>query len=214
MATTRNESREQTKRTDKIIRALPPEVYDYLMELYWSSYNSVLHVVHRKAFEEDKENGGTQNYSGFLNICLLAMGYRFADPNRPETQKIGVWDRESDLHREAKYLFEYELEKPGGIPSVQALLILGDLECGVGRDNTGWMIGGMSLRALLAKYFVLLPNPGPQHCTQHGLTTRLGMACRLGFDLGLNLDTTQLGLTEREVQIRHMVLWACAVYDK
>ena len=157
MATTRNESREQTKRTDKIIRALPPEVYDYLMELYWSSYNSVLHVVHRKAFEEDKENGGTQNYSGFLNICLLAMGYRFADPNRPETQKIGVWDRESDLHREAKYLFEYELEKPGGIPSVQALLILGDLECGVGRDNTGWMIGGMSLRPYLQNTSCLCP---------------------------------------------------------
>ena len=145
MATTKSESREQNKRTDRIIRALPPETYDYLMDLYWSSYNSVLHVVHRKAFEEDKESGGTQNYSGFLNICLLAMGYRFADPNRPETQKIGVWDRESDLHREAKYLFEYELEKPGGIPSVQALLILGDLECGVGRDNTGWMIGGMAL---------------------------------------------------------------------
>ena len=149
MATTRSESREQNRRTDRIIRALPPETYDYLMELYWSSYNSVLHVVHRKAFEEDKESGGTQNYSGFLNICLLAMGYRFADPIRAETQKIGVWDRESDLHREAKYLFEYELEKPGGIPSVQALLILGDLECGVGRDNTGWMIGGMSLRLSL-----------------------------------------------------------------
>lgn len=153
MATTRSESREQNKRVDRIIRALPPKTYDYLMELYWSSYNSVLHVVHRKAFEEDKENGGTQNYSGFLNICLLAMGYRFADPNRAETQKIGVWDRESgresDLHREAKYLFEYELEKPRGIPSVQALLILGDLECGVGRDNTGWMIGGMILPRFL-----------------------------------------------------------------
>jgi hypothetical protein len=87
MATTRSESREQNKRVDRIIRALPPKTYDYLMELYWSPYNSVLHVVHRKAFEEDKENGGTQNYSGFLNICLLAMGYRFADPNRAETQK-------------------------------------------------------------------------------------------------------------------------------
>jgi hypothetical protein len=61
-------------------------------------------------------------------------------------RKIGVWDRESDLHREAKYLFEYELEKPRGIPSVQALLILGDLEGGVGRDDTGWMIGGVILR--------------------------------------------------------------------
>ena len=157
LATTRTESREQNKRTDRIIRALPPDTYDYLMDLYWSSYNSVLHVVHRKAFEEDKENGGTQNYSGFLNICLLAMGYRCADPNRPETQKIGVWDRESDLHREAKYLFEYELEKPGGIPSVQALLILGDLECGVGRDNTGWMIGGMSFSFALQAFLCSRP---------------------------------------------------------
>jgi hypothetical protein len=218
MATTKSESREQNKRTDRIIRALPPETYDYLMDLYWSSYNSVLHVVHRKAFEEDKENGGTQNYSGFLNICLLAMGYRCADPNRVETQKIGVWDRESDLHREAKYLFEYELEKPGGIPSVQALLILGDLECGVGRDNTGWMIGGMNLRPILARHFVLFSYLVFARCCSccclRWLTTPLGMACRLGFDLGLNLDTSQLGLTEQEVQIRHMVLWACAVYDK
>ena len=42
----------------------------------------------------------------------------------------------------------------------------------------------------------------------------LGMACRLCFDLGLNLDWTQMGLSDREVQIRHMVLWACVVYDK
>ena len=80
MATTGSESREQNKQTDRNIRALPPETYDYLMELYWPSYNSVLHVVHRKAFEEDKENGGTQNYSGFLNICLLAMGLQICGP--------------------------------------------------------------------------------------------------------------------------------------
>jgi hypothetical protein len=35
-----------------------------------------------------------------------------------------------------------ELERPGGIPSVQAFLLLGDLECGIGRDNTGWMYAG------------------------------------------------------------------------
>ena len=182
MAYNSAETREQDRRTDRIIRSLPQETYDYLMDLYWQYYNSVIHVVHREAFEHDKERGGTQNYSGFLNICLLAMGYRFADPNRPEIRKISVFERESELHREAKYLFEYELEKPGGIPSVQALLILGDLENCVGRDNTGWMYAGM--------------------------------ACRLSFDLGLNLDTAEVGLSDQEVQIRHMVLWACVIYDK
>ena len=141
-AATRGDTREQTRRTERIIRALPIETYNYLMDLYWTCYNSVLHVVHRQAFEEDKENGGTQYYSGWLEICLLAMGLRHADPTRPEIQSIHFWGRESDLHREAKYLFEYELEKPGGLPSIQALLMLGDLECGIGRDNTGWMYAG------------------------------------------------------------------------
>ena len=53
---------------------------------------------------------------------------------------------ESTLHREAKYMLDHELERPGGIPSVVALLLLGDLECGVGRDNLGWMYGGMAVR--------------------------------------------------------------------
>jgi hypothetical protein len=43
-------------------------------------------------------------------------------------------------------MLDHELERPGGIPSVVALLLLGDLECGVGRDNLGWMYGGMAVR--------------------------------------------------------------------
>ena len=41
-----------------------------------------------------------------------------------------------------------------------------------------------------------------------------GMSCRLAFDVGLHLDTRNSGLPEREVQIRHMTLWACVIYDK
>jgi hypothetical protein len=43
-------------------------------------------------------------------------------------------------------MLDHELERPGGIPSVVALLLLGDLECGVGRDNLGWLYGGMAVR--------------------------------------------------------------------
>jgi len=140
------ESQEQARRAEKTIRYLSTETHDYLMDLFWTNYNSVLHVLHKEAFEEDKENGRMQFYSPFLHICVLAMGYRFADRNRSDMQRINMPQRESTLHREAKYMLDYELERPGGITSVVALLLLGDLECGVGRDNVGWLYAGIAVR--------------------------------------------------------------------
>ncbi|KAH3920552.1 hypothetical protein HBI56_071570 [Parastagonospora nodorum] len=140
------EQSEQARRADKIIRSLPLETYDYLMDLFWQCYNPVIHVLHHEAFNEDREMGRTQFYSGFLHVCVLAMGFRFAEKNRPDIRKIALPQMESTLHREAKYMLDHELERPGGIPSVVALLLLGDLECGVGRDNLGWMYGGMAVR--------------------------------------------------------------------
>jgi len=40
------------------------------------------------------------------------------------------------------------------------------------------------------------------------------MANRLCFDLGLHLDCQNDGLDEKDVQIRHMTLFACVIYDK
>jgi hypothetical protein len=140
------ESLDQARRAEKAMRFLSMESYEYLMDLFWQHYNSYLHVLHQEAFIEDRENGRTQNYSPFLHICVLAMGFRFADRSRPDMQRITVSGRESTLHREAKYMLDYELERPGGIPSVVALLLLGDMECAVGRDNLGWLYAGMAVR--------------------------------------------------------------------
>ena len=41
-----------------------------------------------------------------------------------------------------------------------------------------------------------------------------GMSFRLVFDVGLHVDASELQLTERETQIRNMVLWACMLNDK
>ncbi|KAH7121057.1 fungal-specific transcription factor domain-containing protein [Dendryphion nanum] len=140
------ETTEQARRAEKIIRSLPMETYDYLMDLFWQCYNPVIHVLHQESFMEDREAGRTQFYSGFLHICVLAMGFRFAEKSRPDIQKISLPQMESTLHREAKYMLDQELERPGGIPSVVAMLLLGDLECGVGRDNLGWLYGGLAVR--------------------------------------------------------------------
>lgn len=79
-------------------------------------------------------------------------------------------------------MLDLELEHAGGIPAIQALLLLGDLECSVGRDNVGWMYAGMAMR--------------------------------LCYDIGLQLDTRQAGMSEREIDIRRMTLWACVIFDR
>ncbi|KAK5117987.1 hypothetical protein LTR62_004031 [Meristemomyces frigidus] len=181
-AKTSREAVEQARRAEKVIRTLPMETHEYLMSLFWQHYNGVLHVVHEEAFNEDREHGRTQFYSGFLHICMLAMAYRFADKARADMQRIALPDRESTLHREAKYMLDLELERPGGLPSVAALLILGDSEVGVGRDNVGWMYAGMAMR--------------------------------LAYDIGLHLDSSQSGMSQREIDVRRMTLWACIIFDR
>ena len=135
-------ARDQDMQADRIVRNLPVQVHDYLMDLFWTYYNSVLHVVHKEAFYKDKENCRTQYYSGFLHLCLLAMGYRFADHDRPGIESISLGKRESLLYRGVKWLCNFEVEEPKGLTTVQAMLILGDLECGAGKDNIGWVYGG------------------------------------------------------------------------
>ncbi|USP76255.1 hypothetical protein yc1106_03529 [Curvularia clavata] len=197
------ESNEQARRADRIIRSLPLETYDYLMNLFWQFYNPVLHVLHQEAFNEDREMGRTQFYSGFLHVCVLAMGFRFANKERPDIKRISMPGMESSLHREAKYMLDHELERPGGITSVIALLLLGDLECGVGRDNVGWMYAGMAVRLAFDIGYVL-----------RSLTRMLGPYLLTALAFSLHLDTRLSGLPQREVEIRQMTLWACVIYDK
>jgi hypothetical protein len=134
--------RENNQITTAVLRNLSVETHDYLMYCFWTYHNTIFHIVHK---EKDKESERGNNYSGLLHICILAMGFRFSDKSKPSIQKLALPDcpRESLLHQEAKRLFEHELKHPGGIPSIQALLLLADLECASGRDNTGWMYAGM-----------------------------------------------------------------------
>lgn len=176
------EASERFKRIDNVLQSISLETHDYLLNLFWQHYNTVMHVLHKEAFQEGMRSGRTHLYSRYLHVCVLAIGFRFADWTRPDMRKLLMGKRESTLHRAAKDLLDFELQHAGGIPSIVALLLLGDLECAVGRDNLGWMYAGM--------------------------------AFRLAFDTGLHLDTKASGLPQRDIDIRRMTIWACAIYDK
>jgi hypothetical protein len=129
-------------RAEQLIGVLRPATYDHLMRCFWEYYNSWQQVVDESAFEAGRTTHDARFYSVFLHLSMLAIGFRFADWDREDMKVIALGNRESTFHREAKSMVEAELEKPGDIPSVQALLMLADLECGVGRDTAGWMYSG------------------------------------------------------------------------
>ncbi|KAI0410042.1 fungal-specific transcription factor domain-containing protein [Xylaria palmicola] len=176
------QSPEQTRRAERIIRSLAPKTHDYLMQNFWKYHNSVLQVVDKTAFEADMDSENPKFYSSFLHIIILAIGWRFASKDRYDTARMNLGNHESTIHREARYMLDTELERPMGLPSIQSLLLLGDLECGVGRDRTGWMYAGM--------------------------------ANRLAFHMGLHVDCRNIGLSEREMSVRHRVMRACFLYDR
>lgn len=131
------------KRTDRMIEELDRQTHDYLMDLFWSAYNNVFNLVDRDLFYKDKDSAGP-HYSGFLHLCSLAMGFRFADKDRVDMQRLDLGNWHCTFHQGAKYLFETELESPSGLSTIQGLLILSDLECAVGEDRLGWMYCGRS----------------------------------------------------------------------
>lgn len=133
---------EPIRHAEQALRCLSHEAHAYLMQCFWDYYNNVLQVVDKQSFEANQASRNPKFYSLFLHITILAAGWRFADKNREDMKLLDLGNRESMLHREAKFLVDVELERPGGIPSVQAFLLLGDLECGIGRDNTGWVYSG------------------------------------------------------------------------
>ncbi|TQN63894.1 hypothetical protein CSHISOI_11530, partial [Colletotrichum shisoi] len=128
---------QQVRRAQSYLRTLNSVIHEYLMSNFWTHYDSTLRTIPRESFESALELQNRKCYSSFLHISILAIGFRFADPSREDVKQMAVGIRESSLHREAKSLAESELEKPGGIPSALALLLFGDMECGVGRDNSG-----------------------------------------------------------------------------
>jgi len=126
----------------KMIRQLPLDTHDYLLNLFWKNYNSVIEVVPQAPFLDGYKQGGDKYYSVFLHTIILAMGVRYADKSRPDIGVLMVSRYESKLQMMGKRLVEPAIET-GGLSAIQGILLLSDIENGCGKDIVGWMYGGM-----------------------------------------------------------------------
>lgn len=131
-----------------VVPGLSPVTDEYLLSLYWNCHNDTVHMCHSQFFYEDQKSGG-QFYSTFLHLTIIAIGLRYADKSRPDIARLLTRNSTSSvLHEKAKHMAKLELERPGGVTTIQAFLILADLECCGGNDDTGWLYAGMAFRLI------------------------------------------------------------------
>lgn len=67
-------------------------------------------------------------------------------------------NRSSVLSIQSRQLLDNELDKPAGLPLIQALLLLGDFECAVGRDSVGWLYAGELILSPTTSRRILMPR--------------------------------------------------------
>ena len=137
-------TRPSAKRPPRVLGELSTDVEQYLMDLFWTRYNKTLDIVNKEAYTTDHDRGGSKYYSEFLHITCLAMGFTFASREKPELRQFCRGRRLSVFYQEVKYALDAELEESEGITTIQALMILSDLECALGRKELGWLYSGKS----------------------------------------------------------------------
>lgn len=117
----------------------------YLTNLFWTHFHRVHPIIEARMISRNTHAGDTF-YSESLHMCALAIGYRYADKTRPDIREMERGEEENALHCGARDLVSKSIEGPVNPSLVAALILLGDLDCGSGRGNQGWLWFQMAFR--------------------------------------------------------------------
>ncbi|RFU28569.1 hypothetical protein B7463_g7780, partial [Scytalidium lignicola] len=114
------------------------ELQNELLEAYFHSQNSIVHIVHEDAFRRDMESGQPTYFSKLLLYCIFAMAAVVSD--RPDVRSLAVVTDDAEhtsdpyLVRKATELLQKELSWPQ-ITTIQALHLLSNVEGAQGHDH-------------------------------------------------------------------------------
>ncbi len=118
---------------------VPDAVADLLLDLYFTQFQTLLAIIDEPSFRR----AGRATCRESLLLAMMAAGARFLDDTASSLAEYTTRAGESVLIRRSKALLESEVGR-ADIMTVQALLILGELETSAGNDMSGCMYSGES----------------------------------------------------------------------
>jgi hypothetical protein len=129
---------------DTYIRRIPAPASDYLLRCYYQSHNIVIPMIHPEVFAIDRARGTGDFYSPLLYLCMLAIGYRYADRLRPEMVGLDHLHLDSKLYQKLKAHIDRDISFQWTVSLMQAILLVADLEARWQRYAEGWIHCGNS----------------------------------------------------------------------
>ncbi|KAB5528787.1 hypothetical protein GE09DRAFT_396062 [Coniochaeta sp. 2T2.1] len=124
----------------------PDSVVDHLLNLYFHQFQSMLKIVDEDAFNAAKLAQSGPAYRESLLLAMLAAGSRFSD-DPVIRRRYFTRSGESVFVQRSKALLESEV-RHADITTVQALVILGEMETSVGNDMSGCMYAALVSRLI------------------------------------------------------------------
>jgi hypothetical protein len=135
-----SESRHSDMTDEEYLNQLPARVHQILMHNFWAYYNCELHSIHRPAFELGWRTNSADVYCAFLHLCILGIGLRYSDvADENGASFFQSSSKESVFHQRAFKAAATVIESEPRVCLIQGLLLFGDLEFGIGRNNNGVM---------------------------------------------------------------------------
>ncbi|KAL2840797.1 hypothetical protein BJY01DRAFT_257277 [Aspergillus pseudoustus] len=168
-------------------KVAPAAIESHLINLYFCWQDPSFHVVDRVVYDEAMAKWYAMEDSSFysesLRNAMCALGAAFEARYHPSFVTFPKSLVEFFGDR-AKALLEMELDNPS-VATVQALVILSNLETGNGRDARGWLYSGMAMR----------------------------LAFNLALHLDISSHVSSGLMTVVEADLRRTVFWAAYTVD-
>lgn len=123
----------------------PPAVTTKLLKIYWTWQHPLHNCVYKPYFIRDMALSGPY-FSEFLLTSIYALAGRHSTLDDGEMALVEKGER---FMEKAKQLLIHEISQPRPkIATIQALLILAERQCSVGKISEGWLYTGMAIRMM------------------------------------------------------------------
>jgi len=163
-----------------------PEPFQYLLDLHWCWIQPLFNFVYRPAFTRDMQTMGPY-YSHSLMSAVMAHSARWGRRDPAIAAKLDEFDGGHLFSRQVRSLVFEDLENGvGTVPTVQTLLLLSAQECGAGNTVQAWVYSGIAFR----------------------------LVDHLGICIDGQRFTSDVRLSDEDMEIRHRLFWSCYFWDK
>lgn len=184
---------------------IPLELQKHLLDLYFRWQNPWLYMIEKESFMRDFESGNRRRYcTPLLLLAIFALASRFSDRVEVRTNVEQADTAGNAFADQARRTLMGECDRPTVATAQAAALI--SLRCiAENKEPAGWVHSGEL----------------DHHELLQGLSRLIdieGIATRIAFNLGLNLDPTALytagTISQDDMTVRQIAWWGLYNLDK